>query len=158
MISRSTPPPTTTRPLRAAWAQTLSERARSGAGAAARWSGSGWATTVISLALLCDVDPRVDPRVRDVDQQVEAQQEQRVDHHASEDQRLVAVQHAVDEVLPEAGDVEHLLDDERARQRVRGRGTEVREHGQERVAQAVLPDHQPAAEALGASGADEVGA
>lgn len=62
--------------------------------------------------LRCDIDPWIDEDVTDVDKQVEGQQEDGVDHDCAEDEGLVAVFDAVDEMDSEAGDVENLFDDE----------------------------------------------
>src|SRR5438067_2404749 len=59
-----------------------------------------------------DIDPRVYPGVGNVHQQVEYQKQRRLHHHRAQDQRAVAVQDRVHEVLAQARDIEYLLDHE----------------------------------------------
>jgi len=55
----------------------------------------------------------------------------------AEDQRAVAVENAVDEVLAEAGDGEDFFDDERAGEGVGGGGAEIAQDGKQGVAEGV---------------------
>src|SRR5688572_558670 len=128
MIATRIPPPMTTRWLLSTCRHRVCGRSTRTAGATVVLSTSSAVAVVISGLQLrtahewvrsvlrgrpADLDPRVDPRVGDVDEEVEGQDQGRLDDDHAEDQRAVAVQHGVDEVLPEPGDVEHLLDDER---------------------------------------------
>ena len=48
----------------------------------------------------------------DIHQQIHRQQQYRIDHHDSKNQRLVSVENAIDEMRSQARDVEYFLDDE----------------------------------------------
>ena len=57
------------------------------------------------LHFLSHINSRIHDRIANVNQQVQRQQEQRIDHYGSQDHRLVAIQHAVHEMLTETMNV-----------------------------------------------------
>jgi predicted nucleotidyltransferase len=59
---------------------------------------------------LCqDIDPRIDERIPDIDDQIERQQQGGVDQYGAEDQGAIAIEHTVDEVAAQAGDGKGLF-------------------------------------------------
>ena len=58
-------------------------------------------------------------RVEQVDDEIEHDDEQRVDDHGAHDEGVVAVERALDEVAADAGDAEDLLDDDGAADQLR---------------------------------------
>ena len=81
----------------------------------------------------------------------------RRDQHDALHDRVVAVEHRVDDQLAEAGDGEHLLGQHGARQQRAELQRAQRDDRRQRVAQRVLQDHDALAQALGARGAHVVG-
>src|SRR3954471_23134226 len=98
----------------------------------------------------------VDERVRDVDDQVGHDDEERAEQHGALDHGHVAVLDRVVGEAPDARDVEHGLGEDRAAEQhadvQAGRGDDRRARGAQRVAQ----DDPALAQALGPRGADVV--
>ena len=90
--------------------------------------------------LFIDLDSRIDQGISQIDKQVQSQQEDGIDHDCAKDEGLVAVFHAVDEVLTEAGDVEDVFDHKRSSQRRGGGGAEIGEDRQHGISETVPPD------------------
>src|SRR5687768_8398699 len=67
-----------------------------------------------SMAALLIPDPRIDPRVREIDEEVREEQEHAEENDHSQREVVVAVLRGVDEVGAGAGHVEDRLDDDRA--------------------------------------------
>jgi hypothetical protein len=106
--------------------------------------------------LLVDFNPRIDERIPDIHQQIQRKKKKRIDHHGAEDEGLVAVLYAVDEMLTETGDVEDLFDHEGPGECRGSRGTQVTEDRQHGVAKAMPPDDGGSRKALGPCGADVI--
>src|SRR5438552_17665013 len=55
-------------------------------------------------------DPRIEKAVRDIHEQIQNQDRDRDERHDSDDQRFVAIETSVDEIIAETGKREHSLD------------------------------------------------
>ena len=82
--------------------------------------------------------PRIDDEVREVGEQVQHDVGGRGEQHDALHDRVVAVEHRVDDQLAEAGDREHLLGQHRARQQRAELERAERDDRHQRVAQRVL--------------------
>src|SRR5512135_3399864 len=69
-------------------------------------------------------DAGIEPAIHEVHGEVEQQDQRGVEDDHAHDERVVAVDRALHEVTADAGQAEHLLDDQRACEQRRGRGPE----------------------------------
>src|SRR5664279_679099 len=97
---------------------------------------------------------RVEPHLDDVHDEVEPDEERRVEDHGAEHEGVVAIEGAVDELAAEAGDLENGLDDKRAGEDARDRRAEKGHDGQQAAAEGVVENDADLGGAFGAGGAD----
>src|SRR6267142_557491 len=93
-------------------------------------------------------DARVEPRVAEIDQDVDADEDHRVEQHEILHDDDVALDHRGDERTPEAGHAEGLLHRDRAAEDEAEQHAGDRDDRQERVGQRVAHHHEPLAEPL----------
>ena len=94
--------------------------------------------------------------IGDVDQDVDGDHRSDQQHHHAFDDDQVALGDRLEHQPPEAGQVEDVLDDDRAGQQEGELQAEDGQHRDHRVAQRVAPQHRAPRHALGAGGADIV--
>src|SRR5262245_406353 len=85
-------------------------------------------------------DARIEPRVGEVDEDVDGHENQRVEQHEVLDNDDVALDYRDDEGATEARHAEGLLDGNRPAQHEAQQHARDRDHGQERVRQGVMED------------------
>src|SRR6059058_2181277 len=101
-------------------------------------------------------DARVDPGVRQVNQEVHEDEDERDEHHERLRERVVAVGHRLDEEEAESVEVEHLLGDDEAAHEERELEGDHGEHRQHRVLERVPRQDQLVPQSLGPGRADVV--
>src|SRR5256885_9826782 len=100
--------------------------------------------------------PRVDPGVRQVDQEVHEDEDERDEHHERLRERVVAVGHRLDEEETEPVEVEHLLGHDEPAHQERELERDHGEHRQHRVLERVAREDELLPESLAAGRADVV--
>ena len=103
----------------------------------------------------CQPDPRIDVGVQNVDRQVDRQDQHRLQDDDRLQQREVAIDHRLVGQPADAGPGEHRLRDDRAGDQIADEHAPQRQHRDQRVAQAMLPDHHALAQSLDARQLDE---
>src|SRR5262249_10910674 len=94
-------------------------------------------------------DPRVKPRVSQVDEEIQRDQSRRDEHDVGLHHRIVAVEDRLHREPAHAGQREDLLDDERPGQQDAELAADDRDHRDQRVLERVLVDDDASGQALG---------
>src|SRR5438094_8746392 len=100
-------------------------------------------------AALTTLRPRVEPEIRDVDEQVRDRVDDRSEQRDAEHRRKIERDRSRGRVAPETGPAEDCLGQHRAREKAAKGETEDRDRRDERVAQPVSHDDEPLLEPLG---------
>src|SRR5262245_3592125 len=100
-------------------------------------------------------DPRVEPRIGEIDGEIEQHDQRRVEDHHAHDQRVVTVDRTLDEVTPDAGKTERLFDNQRPGQQRCGRRSDETDDREDRRSEGVPPQQSTTTDALGTGRADE---
>src|SRR5712692_2358120 len=101
-------------------------------------------------------NPRIEPRVEQVDGEVDEHERERDDEHAALHQRNVAREDALDHERADAGPREHRFREDGAAEEIAGLDADDGDDRHERVLQRVSDDHAALDDALRARGADVV--
>eukprot|EP01022_Parablepharisma_sp_SALTPOND_P021764 TRINITY_DN435_c0_g2_i1.p1 TRINITY_DN435_c0_g2~~TRINITY_DN435_c0_g2_i1.p1 ORF type:complete len:1135 (-),score=399.44 TRINITY_DN435_c0_g2_i1:1781-5185(-) len=102
------------------------------------------------------IDARIQPRIQQVDQEIDGDDQQGRDEHDAQQGVQVALHHRLVGQAAQAGQGKHGFHHHRAAQHGAGLQPDQGEHGQERIAQHVAHHHGGLAHALGARGTHEV--
>src|ERR687887_99358 len=100
-----------------------------------------------------EIDARINPRIREIREEVHHEPDQRHDVKRGENHRVIAIEHALEAEQADAVEGKNGLDEQRAGEEGVHKGArEARDHDQHGVAEHVPVEHLPLAAALGAGG------
>src|SRR4051794_8446538 len=138
----------------------LREKAPSGPGGGAATSVAA-VSSVLSVSVIPFPSPsmpdaRIEGAVEQIDQQIDRHDRGRDQQHATLENGIVPAADALDQPFADAGPGEDRLGQDGAAEQRPDLKPDHRDHGDQRVAQGMQPDHAQAAETLGARRADVV--